>query len=79
MCQGEVKLCGLSLAPGGFFFLLLICSLALDHLLAFNSASLENLTIYKITAIAKCREVSTREENVFEVYTMYVICSLWSS
>ena len=44
--------------------------------LAFNSASLENLISYKITAIAKCREVSTREENVFEVYTMYAIYSL---
>lgn len=44
--------------------------------LAFNSASLENLTRYRIIVIAKCRELSTREENVFEVYTMYVICSL---
>ena len=80
MCQGEVKLSGLSLAPGGFLFLSLMTT-GIGSLisLAFNSASLENLISYKITAIAKCREVSTREENVFEVYTMYATCSLQSS
>ena len=60
MCQEGVKPCGLQLHPWGIAPSCIYMTTGIGSFisLAFNNTlPLEKLTSYKITAIAKCREV----------------------